>query len=56
VSEETIDKLAGRLYEAYEPGSDGWEDLKQRYPSLGYCWLRVAEEALAAIVVVTVRP
>jgi len=57
MSEDTIDKLAGRLYEAYDgPGTDGWEALKRDYPGLVEAWWRVAEEALAAIVVVTVQP
>lgn len=51
------DKLAGILYCAYEGDctQTDWDALKREYPILTRCWHRVAEAALAAIVVVKVQ-
>lgn len=56
MNDEDRDKLAGILYAAYEgPGVDpSWEDLKRQYPSLKQCWLRAADAAVQAIVVVKI--
>lgn len=50
MSEEDLDRLAGKLYDAYDGTEGEWENLKRDYPILVSMWRRVAEAAVRAIV------